>query len=130
MRLSMTSVRLKRSRISTTSVPQVPPTADDAPPVEALSPLLGHRQSDGLERRQVVEQLIDLEGAHDTKPNPSCVDRSLMSSPSSRMRPLVGRCTPVNRLINVGLPALFGRSNRPGRPSQSATKHCWTRRCR
>ena len=48
---------------------QVRPAADDAPPVEALAAPFGDRQTDGLERRQVAEQLVDLEGADDAEPH-------------------------------------------------------------
>ena len=49
---------------------EIGPAADDPPPIEALPAPLGYRQPNGLERRQVVEQLVDLEGTHDAKPHP------------------------------------------------------------
>src|SRR5512139_3587773 len=44
---------------------EVGAATNDAPPVEALSSAFGYCQSDCLERRQVAEQLIDLERADD-----------------------------------------------------------------
>ena len=37
--------------------------AGDAPPVAAAAEPLRHRQPDGFERREIAEQLVDLEGA-------------------------------------------------------------------
>ena len=39
--------------------------ADDAPPVGAEAQPLGDGEPDGFERRQIGEQLVDLEGARD-----------------------------------------------------------------
>jgi hypothetical protein len=43
------------------------PAADDAPPVAAGAVALGDREAERLDRRQVGEQLIDLEGAGDAE---------------------------------------------------------------
>jgi hypothetical protein len=39
--------------------------AGRTPPVRSRAQALGHREPDRLERRQVAEQLVDLEGARD-----------------------------------------------------------------
>ncbi len=44
--------------------------ADDAPPVAAGAVALGDGKAERFDRRQVGEQLVDLEGAGDAEPHP------------------------------------------------------------
>ena len=43
--------------------------AGEPPPVAAEAPPLGDRNAEGLERREVGEQLVDLERAGDAEPH-------------------------------------------------------------
>ena len=110
---------------------EVRPAADDAPPVEALAAPLGHRQPDGLQRRQVVEQLIDLEGAHDPQPHP-LVRRAVADVLAVEQNAAGGR--PLHAGEQIDQRGLAG-AVRPdqgvaGALLDAAAKRCWTRRCR
>ena len=108
MRSCMTSARRNRSRISHDLIGHRRSAADQPPPIAAVPEPFGDRKTDGLERRQIGEQLIDLEGARDAEPHALMRPQRRDVAPSSMMRPAVGRSTPVSRLIIVVLPAPFG----------------------
>ena len=57
--------------------------ADATAPVAALPQPLAYRQRQGLERRQLAEELVDLEGAHQAAPHARLGLQLVMSSPSS-----------------------------------------------
>ena len=62
-----------------------------------------------LQRRRIGQDVGDLVRAGDALAARSrCGGSPAMSSPSNRMRPLVGRSTPVRQLKKVLLPAPFG----------------------
>ena len=88
---------------------------------------LGDREPERLERRQVGEQLVDLERAREAEPHALVRLESVMSWPSSRMRPAVGASTPVSRLMSVVLPAPFGPISAWRAPFSTAARRRWSR---
>ena len=70
MRRSSTSSRPKRSATCSTSALTRIDRADPAAPVAAEAQPLVDGERDGLERREIAEQLVDLEGAHQAAAHP------------------------------------------------------------
>ena len=80
-----------------------------APPLAAELHALGDREPDGFERRQVGEQLVDLEGARDAELHALVrLEIGDVAGLRAGCCPAVGRSTPVSRLMIVVLPAPFG----------------------
>ncbi len=107
-RCSMTSASRKRSSDRDRLVDDRAAGARAPPEFRAFG--MGFRQSeaDRLQRREVGEELVDLEGARQAARARLRRASRLMSRPSSRTWPEVGGSTPVSRLTKVVLPAPFG----------------------
>ena len=102
MRVVITSVRRKRS--SSSAISSVTPAlaADERHQSRPEPMALGNREPEGFDRRQVGEQLVDLEGAGDAEPHPLVrLEIDVMSSPSSRMSP-GGRAQHAGEQIDEG----------------------------